>query len=129
MACKNAIYKCNDCGAQFEAVVPCKCEDCAISCCGNAMEVLEANTVDAATEKHVPVIEKTDCGWKVTVGSVPHPMTEEHLIEWIEIIADNKVYRVNLKAGDEPKACFKLCAETVTVREHCNLHGLWEASA
>ena len=70
MACKNAIYKCNDCGAQFEAVVPCKCEDCAISCCGNAMEVLEANTVDAATEKHVPVIEKTHCGWKVAVGSV-----------------------------------------------------------
>ena len=129
MADPNAIYKCTDCGALFEALVPCNCDECAITCCGGAMEVLVANTVDAAAEKHVPVIEKSDCGWKVAVGSVAHPMTEEHLIEWIEIIAGNRVYRVNLKAGDEPKACFKLCAETVTAREHCNLPGLWEATA
>ena len=129
MASVNAIYKCSECGAMFEAIVPCECETCELNCCGTPLELLEANSVDAATEKHVPVIEKTDCGWKVTVGSVAHPMTEEHYIQFIELIACSKVYRKALKPGDEPSACFKVCAESVAAREHCNLHGLWQAEA
>lgn len=128
MAEANSIYRCAECGMTVELITPCECESCELTCCAGKLERLEANTVDAATEKHVPVLEKTDCGWKVTVGSVAHPMTEEHWIEWIELIAGDKVYRQRLHPGQEPSACFALEAETVTAREHCNLHGLWEAT-
>jgi superoxide reductase len=82
--------------------------------------------VDAAKEKHVPVVEKTAEGIKVKVGSVAHPMEEKHYIEWIEIIADGKAYRQFLKPGDAPAATFNIAAEQVTAREYCNLHGLWK---
>jgi superoxide reductase len=74
----------------------------------------------------VPVIEKVDGGIKVTVGSVPHPMTDEHYIEWIELLADGKAYRQFLKPGDEPEALFNVSADSVSAREHCNVHGLWK---
>ena len=90
------------------------------------MKLYEANTVDAAQEKHVPVVEKTDAGVKVTVGSVAHPMEEKHYIEWIEVIADGKVYREFLKPGDGPEATFEIAAEQLTARAYCNLHGLWK---
>jgi superoxide reductase len=128
MADKLEMYKCADCGAIFEVIVPCDCEACDITCCGGGMELLEANTVDAATEKHVPVIEKTATGYKVTVGSVAHPMLEEHYIQFIELIADGRSYKAFLNPGDAPEAEFCLKASAVTAREHCNLHGLWEAS-
>jgi superoxide reductase len=96
-------------------------------CCGEPMQLKEENTVDAAQEKHVPVIEKTENGYKVTVGSVPHPMTEEHYIEWIELLADGRSYRRMLEPGQEPVAEFCIQAEQVTAREYCNLHGLWKA--
>ncbi len=96
-------------------------------CCGQPMKLQQENTVDAALEKHVPVIEKTENGIKVTVGTVAHPMEEKHYIEWIEIIADGKSYKKFLKPGDEPTAEFCINAETVTAREYCNLHGLWKA--
>jgi superoxide reductase len=83
--------------------------------------------VDAAQEKHVPVVEKTAEAIKVTVGSVPHPMEEKHYIEWIEIVADGKAYRQFLNPGDAPEATFAIAAEQVTAREYCNLHGLWKA--
>ena len=85
------------------------------------------NTLDAAKEKHVPVIERTKGGFRVKVGSVPHPMEEKHFIEWIEILADGKAYRQFLKPGDAPEATFAIDAEQVTAREWCNLHGLWKA--
>jgi superoxide reductase len=91
------------------------------------MVLLEENTVDAAVEKHVPVIEKTDHGIKVTVGSVPHPMEDSHYIEWIEVIADGKAYREFLNPGDAPEALFCVEADTITAREYCNLHGHWKS--
>jgi superoxide reductase len=91
------------------------------------MKLLVENTVDAAREKHVPVIEKVDGGVKVKVGDVAHPMEEKHFIEWIEIIADGKADRQFLNPGEAPEAVFKTDAQNVTAREYCNLHGLWKA--
>ena len=93
------------------------------------MALLTENTVDAAKEKHVPVIEKIAGGYKVTIGSVAHPMEEKHYIEWIELVADGKSYRQFLKPGDAPEATFLVTASNVTARELCNLHGLWSAKA
>lgn len=91
------------------------------------MQKLTENTVDAAKEKHVPVIEKIDGGYKVKVGSVAHPMEEKHYIQWIELIADGKSLFQFLKPGDTPEAVFKVDAASVSAREYCNLHGLWKA--
>jgi superoxide reductase len=91
------------------------------------MALLTENTVDAAKEKHVPVIEKVPGGVKVLVGSVAHPMEEKHYIEFVEIIADGKVYRQYLAPGAAPEATFAVEADNITAREYCNLHGLWKA--
>jgi superoxide reductase len=91
------------------------------------MKLMVENTVDAAKEKHIPVIEKTAEGFKIKVGSVPHPMEEKHYIEWIEVIADGKAYRQFLNPGEAPEAFFAIKAEKVVAREYCNLHGLWKA--
>jgi superoxide reductase len=80
-----------------------------------------------AQEKHVPVIDRTASGFKVKVGSVPHPMEEKHYIEWIEVIADGEAYRQFLKPGEAPEANFDIPGEKVTAREYCNLHGLWKS--
>lgn len=96
-------------------------------CCGQPMVLLKENTVDASKEKHVPVVTKVEGGFKVSVGSVPHPMEEKHYIQWIELIADGTVYRKHLKPGDTPEAVFHVNASAVTAREYCNLHGLWKA--
>ncbi len=120
----NEIYKCNVCGNVVETVHVGGGE---LVCCGKPMELLKENTTDAATEKHVPVIEKTDDGFKVKVGEVAHPMEDAHHIEWIELIADNKSYRKFLKPGEPPEAEFCITAKNVTAREFCNLHGLWKA--
>ncbi|GAI05720.1 unnamed protein product, partial [marine sediment metagenome] len=90
------------------------------------MENLAVKTADEGREKHVPVIEKIDGGYKVKVGSVSHPMEQEHLIEWIELLGDGKAYRQFLKYGDAPEATFAVEAHAVAAREHCNKHGLWE---
>ena len=91
------------------------------------MKLLLENTVDAAKEKHVPVIERTEAGVKVKIGAVAHPMEEKHYIEWIEVIAGEKAYRHFLKPGDAPEALFCIDAWPVVAKEHCNLHGLWKA--
>jgi superoxide reductase len=93
---------------------------------GKPMKLLVENTTDAAQEKHVPVIEKTDKGYHVKVGSVPHPMEKEHYIEWIELITESKTYRQYLKPGDTPEAWFKIDSDMASAREYCNLHGLWK---
>lgn len=124
MAEKLEIYKCELCGNIVEVLHGGKGE---LVCCGKAMEKLTENTVDAAKEKHVPVIENVEGGYKVTVGSVAHPMQEKHFIEWIELIADGVAYRQFLNPGDTPEATFMITAGSVSAREYCNLHGLWKA--
>jgi len=116
----------------------CKCDLCGnfisfihnagvpVMCCGKKMTELTPNTTDAAVEKHVPVAVHEECDLTVTVGSVAHPMTEEHLIEWIVVADGERTQRIALAAGQEPKAEFCLCGENATVYAYCNLHGLWE---
>lgn len=123
MAKRLEVYKCDKCGNIVEVLNGGAGE---LVCCGEPMQLLEEQTADAATEKHVPVIEKVDGGVKVTVGSVPHPMEEKHYIEWIELLADGKAYRQFLKPGDAPEAVFSVQADSVSAREHCNVHGLWK---
>lgn len=124
MAAKLEVYKCMECGNIVEVLHG---GDGELVCCGEPMKKMAENTTDAAKEKHVPVIEKIDGGYTVTVGSVEHPMTEEHYIEWIELLADGKAYRQFLKPGQPPKATFLVKADTISAREYCNLHGLWKA--
>ena len=124
MAAKLEVYKCGICGNMVEVIHG---GDGELVCCGEPMKLLTENTTDAAKEKHVPVIEKIDGGYKVSVGSVLHPMEEDHYIEWIELIADGKAYRQFLNPGDEPIATFCVEAATITAREFCNKHGLWKA--
>jgi len=123
MAEKLQIYKCAVCGNIVEVIYGSTGE---LVCCGQPMELLDEKTADAATEKHVPVIEKIDGGYKITVGSTLHPMEEKHYIEWIELLADGKAYRQFLNPGDTPQAVFNVKADSVTAREHCNVHGLWK---
>ena len=123
MAEKLEIYKCELCGNIVEVLHGGAGE---LVCCGQPMKQFKENTVDAAKEKHVPVIEKGPDGITVKVGSVAHPMEAEHYIEWIELIADGKAYRQFLNPGDTPEATFKVDADQVTAREYCNLHGLWK---
>ncbi|HNX73115.1 MAG TPA: desulfoferrodoxin [Spirochaetales bacterium] len=118
------IYKCNVCGNIVEVVHP---SGGTLVCCGQPMTLMVENSVDAAKEKHVPVIESTPDGFWVLVGAVAHPMEQKHYIEWIELIADDRVYRAYLKPGDEPKAFFPVKAENVSAREYCSLHGLWKS--
>ncbi|MDI6801308.1 MAG: desulfoferrodoxin [Thermodesulfovibrionales bacterium] len=118
------IYKCEICGNIVEMVHAGVGQ---LVCCGQPMKLYEENTVDASKEKHVPVVEKIEGGFKIKVGSVPHPMEEKHYIEWIEAIADGKTYRQFLKPGEAPEATFMIEASQITAREYCNLHGLWKS--
>ncbi|MBN2456898.1 MAG: desulfoferrodoxin [Sedimentisphaerales bacterium] len=123
MAERLQIYKCAVCGNIVEVLHGGVGE---LVCCGQPMELLNEKTADVATEKHVPVIEKINGGYKVKVGSTLHPMEEKHYIEWIELLADGKAYRQFLNPGDTPQAEFGVQADSVTAREHCNVHGLWK---
>jgi superoxide reductase len=124
MAKRLEVYKCGVCGNIVEVLHAGKGN---LVCCGKPMNLLVENTVDAAKEKHVPVIEKIDGGVKVKVGEVAHPMEEKHWIEWVEIIADGKTYRQYLIPGEVPEAIFNVTADQITAREYCNIHGLWKA--
>lgn len=122
---KLQIYKCETCGNIVEMLHPGEGE---LICCGAPMKLFKENTVDAAKEKHVPVIEKVEGGFRVKIGSVPHPMEDKHYIEWIEVISkDGKVCRQFLQPGQSPEAIFKCDVDKITAREYCNLHGLWQA--
>ena len=123
MAKKLQIYKCAVCGNIVEVLHGGAGE---LVCCGKPMENLAAKTADVGKEKHVPVIEQIDGGYKVKVGSVPHPMEEKHYIEWIELLADGKAYRQFLEPGSKPEAVFNVEADSVSAREYCNVHGLWK---
>ena len=123
MAERLEVYKCEVCGNIVEVLHG---GDGELVCCGQPMNQLVENTVDAAKEKHVPVVEKIEGGVKVKVGDVAHPMEEKHYIEWVEIIADGKAYRQFLNPGEAPEATFNVEAGQITAREYCNLHGLWK---
>ena len=117
------VYKCNK-GMLVEIL---NGDDCTIKCCDEPMELLVEQTADASTEKHVPVVEKIDEGILVKVGSVPHPMTEEHSILWIEVINGDYVNRKYLKPGQAAEAMFYTpYKEGLVIRECCNVHGLWK---
>jgi superoxide reductase len=124
MAERLEVYKCELCGNIVEVLHG---SDGTLVCCDQPMTLLTENTVDAAKEKHVPVIEKTADGVKVKVGDVAHPMEEKHFIQWIELIADGKSCIQFLNPGDAPEATFNVTADQVSAREYCNLHGLWKA--
>lgn len=123
MTAVHQIYKCEKCG---NIIAILRGNGAHPVCCGQKMQLLEEKTADSSTEKHVPVIEKTSSGYKVTVGSTLHPMAADHYIEWIELSTGNKSYRQFLKPGDQPVAEFSLVANEVAAREHCNKHGLWK---
>lgn len=116
------VYKCESCGNIVEMLHEGAGQ---LVCCGRPMRLFEENTVDASREKHVPVIEKIEGGYRVKVGSIPHPMEDKHYIEWVELIADGKAYREFLRPGQSPEAIFRIEASEVSAREYCNLHGLW----
>jgi len=117
------IYKCKYCGNIVEVLHGGKGT---LSCCGQSMQLMEAKSADEGREKHLPVVEETDAGVRVKVGSIPHPMEEKHLIEWIEVVTAAGVTRHHLQPGEAPEATFKVADEVIEVREYCNLHGLWK---
>ena len=119
------IYRCKKCGNMMGVM---ENHGCTPSCCGEPMALLEPNTTDAATEKHVPVAEVDGATVKVKVGSAPHPMTEEHYIEWIMINTEKGRQRKRLSPSDAPEAAFKLTDDDkfLSAVIYCNLHGLWK---
>ena len=118
------VFKCNICGNIVEVLHGGKGQ---LVCCNKPMELLTENTVDAALEKHVPVVEKTESGVRVKVGSAAHPMEEKHYIEWVEVISGDKIYRKWLRPGEVPEAEFAIDPNDIIAREYCNLHGLWKS--
>jgi superoxide reductase len=126
MAEKLGIYKCSKCGNIVQVLHG---EKPPVTCCGKPMDRLVENTVDAAVEKHVPVIENIEGGYLVKVGSVDHPMTNDHYIEWIELSSDDDTFvqRQMLTPSDSPQASFKTDSKKVVARAYCNLHGLWQS--
>jgi superoxide reductase len=124
MTARLQIYKCEVCGNIVEVLHEGKGD---LVCCGKPMKLMEEKTAESAVEKHVPVVEKTSDGIKVTVGSAPHPMEDEHYIEWVQVISDGNAYRIFLKPGGAPEGVFKTSLGDVKAREYCNVHGLWKS--
>ena len=127
MTKKREVYRCPICGNIVEVLH----EGAVLSCCGKPMQLLSANTTDGAYEKHVPVVERVDGGFRVRVGSTDHPMSEEHYIQWIELLTPSGVMRRELHPRDKPEAVFAVGVAVdgsvveVAARAYCNLHGLW----
>ena len=120
------IYRCTTCKLQIEVIAGAGENIHIPLCCGTPMTLQTPNTVDAAKEKHVPVISPEAGGTRVKVGSVPHPATAEHFIEWIEIFSGNRCCRVYLEPGDAPEAFFNIpFSADLQARISCNLHGIW----
>jgi superoxide reductase len=120
------LYRCEVCGNLIEIVnegAP------ALVCCGQPMVKQEAKTADEGLEKHVPVVEETENGLIVKVGSVEHPMVEDHYIKFIEVLTKDKVFRAELAPGMSPQSglCPRLKKEDIIeVREFCTKHGVWK---
>ena len=121
---KMEVYKCNHCGLMVEVMS----RGAHPVCCGENMMKLEENTVDAAKEKHVPVLEDNGTTINIKVGEVAHPMAEDHYIQWVEVINGDYINRKYLKPGDKPEAPFYVHKQPGTIiRAYCNKHGLWKA--
>ncbi len=121
----NKFYICEHCGNLIEMV-----NDAAVPlvCCGQKMTKLEPGTVEASHEKHIPVVKVNDSEVTVTIGSVEHPMTEEHSIIWVYLLTDKGCQRKHLDVGKAPLVKFSLNGEKpIAVYAYCNLHGLWKA--
>ena len=120
------LRKCKKCGAFVKVIEDCTCPGCGIQCCGEEMEIVKANSVDAAVEKHVPVWERVEDEIVVKVGEVEHPMTKEHYIMWIAQVSQNRVTRVQLypEQGTETRLPY---IPGSTIYAYCNLHGLWKS--
>lgn len=125
MSVKKSVYKCDLCGNVIEELWDGQTEP---QCCGQEMTRMEPNTVDAAKEKHVPVIEREGTKVTVKVGEVAHPMTAEHYILFVEVLTGDDVYRHDFKVGDTEATATFLIDESKTdlvARAYCNLHGFW----
>lgn len=125
MTSEKTVYRCNICGNIIEVL---HTGDGELVCCDIPMDLLTERIEGTGQEKHIPILEETEDGVKVKVGSMPHPMEDKHCIEWVEVIAGDEVYRKVLNPGDEPEAEFKLKLGDISqieVREYCNIHGLW----
>jgi len=119
---RHQIYQCSVCNNVVEILRP----GTELTEVCHKPILMPTKTNDVGQEKHVPVVTKTENGIHVVVGSIPHPMEEKHFIEWIEILAGKKTYRVYLSAGEKPEADFPPIEGSFIVRELCNIHGLWE---
>ncbi len=122
MTKKLQVYKCEVCGNIVEVLHEGVGE---LVCCDQPMKLMEEQTEEQGKEKHVPVVEKTDKGIKVKIGSVPHPMEEKHYIEWVAVHTDKGIFRKFLKPGEKPEANFEITEKVLQTREYCNVHGLW----
>lgn len=120
---RGEIYRCAICANIVEVVNASKGT---LICCGQPMKRMKENTTDGAKEKHVPMVERINGGYKVVVGSVEHPMVDNHYIQWIELSAGDTLYRKYLNPDEKPEITFNMDADNVVVREYCNLHGLWK---
>jgi superoxide reductase len=120
---KREIYKCEICGNIVEVL-----HDGVgtLVCCGQPMKLIKEKIEEEGNEKHVPIIQENEEGVEVKVGSVPHPMTPEHYIEWIEISTENGESKKFLKHTDLPEAKFSVKNKNIKAREYCNIHGLWK---
>jgi superoxide reductase len=123
MTNKKEIYKCEICGNIVEVLHE---GAGTLVCCGQPMKLLKENSIDASLEKHVPVLKKVEEGVEISVGSIEHPMTEEHYIDWIEIQTSQGCFRKQHNTGDKPQALFETNEEIIQIRAYCNLHGLWK---
>ena len=120
---KTKFYICNHCGNIIEKV---KDVGVPVVCCGEKMKELVPNTVEASGEKHIPVVTVSEGKVVVNVGSVNHPMAEEHFIEWVYVETEKGGQRKNLNPGQDPNVSFELGNDkAVAVYAYCNLHGLW----
>ena len=124
---KKKFLRCPICGNLVEVIND---SNVPIICCGKPMEELVANSTDAATEKHVPVVEVNNELVTITIGSTLHPMNEDHYIMWIHVFTNLREYHFNLKPGDNPQVKFNkdINEEIIEVNAYCNLHGLWSAN-
>ena len=122
MTKKREIYRCSICGNMIEVT---NAGVGTLVCCEKPMVRLDGNEADASFEKHVPVVEKMSGGYRVRVGSLSHPMTEGHYIQWIELMTKKKVLRHELTPDDMAEATFLTDEDMVCARAYCNLHGVW----
>ena len=123
---KNAVYYCEKCNNIVESLWDGGHD---LECCGEPMKKLEPNTVDAAQEKHVPVIVRNGTQVTVKVGEAAHPMQADHYILFVEVVAGDKVYRHNFKEGDTAaEATFTVEEQDISARAFCNLHGFWQSA-